>query len=113
MNTDDTDKLNDLTRRFVREASQLLGSDLSKVRKEFISLYSYVPECMPKKVLQAYEENGANKGKIPPLFCEVTLYELFGKYEARTILALIRSLGKALGYGDMEMRNMFLEEEQL
>lgn len=86
------------------EMSALLDRGDGLAREEFKRLMTWIPECLPESVIKSYEQNGARKGEVPPFFCEVTLYELLGKDQARTLLSLMNSLGEALGFdGDRDL----------
>lgn len=75
----------------------LSEDDIESVKKEFAAesvkaLLEWKPEDCPKRIREAYEANGAEPGAIPPFFSEVYLYELLGKEDARTLLALMRQV---------------------
>lgn len=68
-------------------------------------LCNFVPDCgFPSNITPAYMPTGEDVKKYKkesglldaPLFSEAYLYELFGKEDARTVLALIRHLREAL-----------------
>ncbi len=99
----------ELTLRHRREMEDLQGSSMSTARENFKQLFTWTPECMPEEVLKAYEENGGTG--VPPFFCEITLYELLGKGEARDLLAIMRLLGEGLGFTRREMHRRFKEKK--
>lgn len=88
----------DLAAKQAAEMNALLQSSDGSARRQYKELATWVPEYLPDEVMKSYEQNGADKGEIPPFFCEVTLYEILGKDQARTLLGMIRSLGESLGF---------------
>ena len=100
----------DLAAKQAAEMSALLESGDGSARAAYKDLATWTPEYLPDAVMEAYHQNGAKKGEVPPFFCEVTLYELLGKDQARTLLALIRNLGTALGFDSR--RDLIEESEQ-
>lgn len=111
MRTEQRRKMAELAQGFVVDASEIMGVGIEKARAEFKDLLTFVPDTATKEVLKSYEENGAKKGEIPPLFCEVTLYELLGKCDARSVLAMIHSLGETLGFSRLQMERMMDDED--
>ena len=84
------------------EMAALLDSSDGRARAEFKELMTWVPEYLPDEVMKSYKDNGGDG--VPPFFCEVTLYELLGKDQARSLLGMMRSLGEALGFsGDRDL----------
>ena len=74
----------------------LLGQN-EKLLDAVRELVTWEPEYLPEEVMDAYKENGAKKGQVPPFFCAMTLYELLGKDVARSLLARIARLCEAFG----------------
>jgi len=104
MNEQKTRDVAALALEHLREMQELVGDSKAEAKKAFLELYRWIPEWMENQaVLDAYEANGAEEGEIPPFFSEVCTYELLGKEQARTLRALMHSLGEALGltYEDM------------
>ena len=99
----------DLAIRHASEMSALLESGDGAARQAYKKLATWVPEYLPEEVMTSYKENGAKKGEVPPFFSEVTLYELLGKEEARTLLAMMSKLGRALGF---DSRRDLIEEAE-
>ena len=111
MNYETKRKIVDATLKHVAEIGALTGSGLEKARQEFEDVWTWSPDsidALPEEVMTAHKESGA-PGSVPPLFCESTLYELLGKCDARTLLAFMGSLGKSLGFSEMDLHNMHEE----
>jgi hypothetical protein len=94
-----------------REMQELMGSDLVAARESFLDLYAWTPEYIDDKVMKAYEDNGAQKGEVPPFFSEVCLYELLGKDHARSLRGYLHHLGEALGLNWTDMRKAMNESD--
>ncbi len=101
----------DLAIRQAAEMTALLEGGDGAARAEFKALATWIPEWASEEVMKSYEENGAQKGEVPPFFSEVTLYELLGKDMARSLLGMISSLGKALGFDSRRDLIMEIEKE--
>jgi hypothetical protein len=82
--------------------------DHNKIKEAFKVLLSWVPEGVPLKRISTINYPVKFFGKAfqegddkQPFFSEAYLYNLLGKEDARTLLALMRRLCKAFEY-DME-----------
>ena len=89
----------------------LVDHRAEEVKKEQLlvnlrKMMQWEPEAVPAKIRKAYEENGAEPGEVPPFFSEVYLYELLGKEDARTLLAMFRMVLRSvtdLGVGPQRL----------
>ena len=109
MDTETKRKIVDATLKHVAKIGALTGSGLEKAREEFKDVWTWSPDsidALPEEVMAEHKESGAKPGSVPPLFCESTLYELLGKYDARNLLAFMESLGRSLGFSEMDLHNM-------
>lgn len=88
----------ELALKHADEMKAILDTGDGRAREEFRTLMTWIPEYAYEEVMKSYEQNGAPKGKVPPFFSEVTLYEMLGKDQARSLLGMMRSLGEALGF---------------
>lgn len=69
----------------------------------FERLYSFSTESDVLNHGSEFYEEGDERA---PFFTEAFLYNLVGKEDARSILALIRQLGRALGFDDADFDSM-------
>ncbi|MDI6734445.1 MAG: hypothetical protein QMD50_03105 [Patescibacteria group bacterium] len=68
-----------------------------KLKKSIINLLKFVVTSAPPRGFKS--SGGYSKGdENAPLFSEAYLYNLFGKEDGRTILALINDIVTAAGY---------------
>ena len=82
-----------------KHASALLRLDLTAARAAVEKMGEYTPGCWPASLTEKQmAAEGADEGDVGmPLFSEAYLYPLFGKDEARTILAKWRAVKRAVG----------------
>lgn len=79
-----------------KRAGILMGQSPDRARKAMKRLMEWKPERWPDGFKA--KANGAEAGdEQAPLFSEAYLYPLFGKDDARTILALLNEVQRALG----------------
>lgn len=80
----------------------LLVPNAMEIRDAAADLVNFKPyECPfmdPKRRLKDYYETG---DELTPLICESYLYNIFGKEDARSILARVERLLKAVGIEDI------------
>lgn len=81
----------------------LFGSNIEAIQM-MMAMRDWKPESAPKKVLKAYQENGAKKGEVPPFFSEVFLYEVLGKEDARTLLSFFGRVLTAFGLREWDQK---------
>jgi len=76
-----------------------------KIKEIFNKLYAWVPEGVPLKKISAVVYPKKDWGQVftdgdekQPFFSEAYLYNLLGKEDARTLLALIQQLSKTFEF---------------
>lgn len=86
----------EVLRTFYDRAGILMGRSPVQARGALAKLRAWAPKQWPDGFKA--KANGAEPGDDKaPLFSEAYLYPLFGKDDARTILALLRAVERALG----------------
>lgn len=74
-------------RALFKRAGALMGLDNEAVKHALTALYAWVPE-----------QHSVRGAKGAPLLSEAYLYPLLGKEDARTLLALVGAIARAVGY---------------
>lgn len=88
----------EVLRALFARAGTLLGQSPDEAKRALAKLMEWSPERWPDGFRA--KANGAEKGdEKQPFFSEAYLYPLFGKDDARTILALLHAVQRALGEG--------------
>lgn len=82
------------------DALERIGIGKGPARVAFLRLLAFKYERWPEGLKVPYAEKGDEEA---PFFSEAYLYNLLGKEEARTLLALVRRVGEALGLSWKEL----------
>lgn len=106
--------------KLTREADEAVAAAIAQriqaahvgVEEALKSLVNYEPEAKPLLSAKAIEYYGEPEEGCP-LFTESYLYPLLGKEDARTVLAMLGSVARAIGYeeGWWGVQRKYLAEE--
>ncbi len=90
--------LRDTLRSLNEATARLLAVDPEEARKALAALYEWAPGGWPAGYGSKRPKYAVKGDSEQPFFCEAYLYPLMGKEDARTILALLHHVAKAVGY---------------